>query len=240
VFSRYRQRGRDKGVEADSKQLIWGSKVRSSVLIYPLSYLSLKDEAGNRLFKRNWVTVLIVVIVMSAPFILFDANYFGDKGFLDRFGSFAAVLTGFYIAALVGVASFSSSVGDLDGEIEVGRISRPRTNPGEGEDPDEYLTRRQYVCSMFGYLAFVSLLLSVGAILLIVAANPSRVTIKSMFSWFGFGSARHTQEVLGTLVILAFNLTLAHLLVTTCHGLYYLIDRLYAKKPKILPKIRTS
>jgi hypothetical protein len=214
--------------------------VRSSVLIYPLSYLSLKDEAGSRLFKRNWVAVLVVVIVISVPFILFDANYFGDKGFLDRLGSFAAVLTGFYIAALVGVASFSSSVGDLDGEIEVGRISRPATNPDGEEDSDDYLTRRQYVCSMFGYLAFVSLLLSVWAILLIVAAEPARMAINSMSSWFGVESVRRTQEVLGALVILAFNLTLAHLLATTCHGLYYLIDRLYAKKPKILPKIRTS
>ena len=79
--------------------------MRGSVLTYPLSYLSLKDEGGNRLFRRNWLALMTVVVILSAPFILFDANYFGDKGFLDRFGSFAAVLTGFYIAALVGVAS---------------------------------------------------------------------------------------------------------------------------------------
>ncbi|WP_048707403.1 hypothetical protein [Microvirga massiliensis] len=215
-------------------------EVRGSVLTYPLSYLSLKDEGGRRLFRRNSVAVLVVVAVMSAPFILFDANYFGDKGFLDRFGSFAAVLTGFYIAALVGVASFASSVGDLDGEIEVGRISRPVPNPAEGEDLEEYLTRRQYVCSMFGYLAFVSLVLSVGAIMLIVAAAPARSAVNAISGWSGAQTAQGAKDVLRAIVIVGFNLVLAHLLVTTCHGLYYLIDRLYAKKPTLLPKIRRT
>lgn len=210
--------------------------MRGSVLTYPLSYLSLKDEGDSRLFRRNWIAVLVVVTIMSAPFILFDANYFGDKGFLDRFGSFAAILTGFYIAALVGVASFASSVGDLDGEIEVGRISRPVPVPAEGDDPEEYLTRRQYVCSMFGYLAFVSLALSVGAILLIVAADPGRIAVNAMAGWFGVQPVQCPREVLRAIVIVGFNLVLAHMLVTTCHGLYYLIDRLYAKKPQLLPK----
>jgi len=212
--------------------------VRGSVLTYPLSYLSLKDEGGNRLFRRNWLALMTVVVILSAPFILFDANYFGDKGFLDRFGSFAAVLTGFYIAALVGVASFASSMGDLDNEIEVGRITRRIPNPVEGEGPEEYLTRRQYVCSMFGYLAFVSLVLSVGAVLLIVGADPARAATEALARWLGGQVDHYGLQIVRALVIVAFNLVLSHLLVTTCHGLYYLIDRLYAKKPKILPKVR--
>lgn len=211
--------------------------MRGSVLAYPLNYLSLKDENDIRLFRRNGIAVVSVVFVLSAPFILADANYFGDKGFLDRFGSFAAVLTGFYIAALVGVASFSSSMGDLDNEIEIGRISRVIVNPIDGEDPKEYLTRRQYVCSMFGYLAFISLLLSVGAVLLIVAADPARAAVECGAQWFERGSV-YSVQIVGAMVIVGFNIVLAHLLVTTCHGLYYLIDRLYAKKPKILPKVR--
>jgi hypothetical protein len=212
--------------------------VRGSVLIYPLGYLSLKDEGGNRLFRRNWLALCVVVVILSGPFIFFDANYFGDKGFLDRLSSFSAVLTGFYIAALVGVASFMSSMGDLDNEIEVGRIRRPIPNPAENEEREEYLTRRQYVCSMFGYLAFVSLVLSVGAVLLIVAADPIRAAAEGIARQLGY---RHTQsglQFMRGLVIIGFNLVLSHLLVTTCHGLYYLIDRLYAKKPNILPKER--
>lgn len=212
--------------------------MRGSVLTYPLNYLKLKDEKGNRLFRRNSLALVSLVTVLSAPFILFDANYFGDKGFLDRFGSFSAVLTGFYIAALVGVANFASSVGDLDSEIEVGPISRPNPNPLEGEQKEELLTRRQYVCSMFGYLAFVSLVLSVGAILLIVTAVPLRSTIGTLMEWVGLGSIKNELHFLSAVVVVGFNIILAHLLVTTFHGLYYLIERLYAKKPKILPKVR--
>lgn len=210
--------------------------MRGGVLTYPLSYLSLKDESGRRLFRRNWVAVLVAVVVMSVPFIFFDANYFSDRGFLDRIGSFAAVLTGFYIAALVGVASFASSVGDLDEEIEVGRISRPAPDPAENEDSEEFLTRRQYVCSMFGYLAFMSLMLSVGAILLIVVADPAHVAISATASWIDVETVTWLQTVGRAAVVMGFNLVLAHLLVTTCHGLYYLIDRLYAKKPVLLSK----
>ncbi|MGV2979727.1 hypothetical protein ACERNI_05910 [Camelimonas sp. ID_303_24] len=210
--------------------------MRNSVLTYPLGYLSLKDEGGRKLFRRNWISVLIVVAVMSAPFVLFGANYFGDKGFLDRFGSFAAVLTGFYIAALVGVASFSSSVGDLDEEIEVGKISRVTFDRDHGQASSEDLTRRQYVCSMFGYLAFVSLLLSVGAILLVVGAASARTVIDIAASWFTGQPPPWVLCSLRIATIVAFNLMLAHLLVTTCHGLYYLIDRLYAKKPTLVSK----
>ncbi|RWD61184.1 MAG: hypothetical protein EOS60_33195 [Mesorhizobium sp.] len=211
--------------------------MRVNVLTYPLGYLSLEDEAGNRLFKRNWVAVAVVVILLSAPFILVDANYFGDNGFLDRFGSFAAVLTGFYIAALVGVASFASSVGDLDVEIEVGPIRRRKQVPAEVEQAEEDLTRRQYICSMFGYLAFVSLFLSVAAIILLVAAEPAKILISLAIkaAWRPEAVGYCLYGISGILIV-GFNVVLAHLLVTTCHGLYYLIDRLYDQKPKLLSK----
>jgi len=170
------------------------------------------------------------------PFVALDANYFGDKGFLDRFGNFSAVLTGFYIAALVGVASFASSFGELDDEIEVGRISRPVPDPAEGEDREEFLTRRQYVCSMFGYLAFISLILSVGAILFIVAADQMKLVAELAKTWLGPVIAERTLAITRGVIVIGFNIVVAHMLVTTCHGLYYLIERLYAQKPKILKK----
>lgn len=206
--------------------------MRGNVLTYPLSYLSLKDEQGRKLYKRNIAALIFIVLIISAPFVLFNANYFGDKGFLDRFGSFSAVLTGFYIAALVGVASFASMVGDLDEEISVGKIIRPSTKA----EPEEALTRRQYVCSMFGYLAFVSLFLSVTAILLIVAVTPVVNGLKLIDSGIDGECIKKIELISRAFIIVLFNVALVHMLLTTCHGLYYLIDRLYAKKAKILPK----
>lgn len=207
--------------------------MHNNIIIYPLGYLALRDERGRRLFWRNGFAAAILASVMSVPFALLDANFFGDGGFLDRFGSFTGVLTGFYIAALVGIASFASSVGDLDEVIEVGPIRRVALNRQDGDPPMEDLTRRQYVCSLFGYLSFVSLGLSVSAILLIVTATHVASAIRLIFSDL---TAHCIHVVASWLVVGIFNLLLAHLLVTTCHGLYYLIDRLYAKRPILLPK----
>ncbi|WP_143106303.1 hypothetical protein [Ensifer sp. OV372] len=191
------------------------------------------DESGHKLYRRNALTVVLLTAVISAPFIIADANFFGDKGFLDRIGSFSAVLTGFYIAALVGVASFSTTIGDLDELIVQGPIKRQSSPDEEAED----LTRRQYVCSLFGYLSFVSLVISIGSILLIVAGG-----MKIDVAWVSQSVPELDQYVrpflrsLRHALVLVCSLVIAHLFVTTCHGLYYLIDRLYHKEPKISQK----
>jgi hypothetical protein len=177
-------------------------------------------------------TVLAIALVITTPFVYFDLNYFGERGLLDRFGGFSAVLTGFYIAALVGVASFSSSLGDLDEPIEVGTITRV----DESGAPYD-LTRRQYVCSMFGYLAFVSLVISMIAIVLVSVSNFAwSKAITGLVPWQSRRAAADGIEVGISVLMFVINMVLAHMLVTTCYGLYYLIDRLYAAKPKLLPK----
>lgn len=88
-------------------------------------------------------------------------------------------------------------------------------------------------------------MLSVGAILLIVVADPAYVAIGATARWIDVETVTWLQTVGRAAIVMGFNLVLAHLLVTTCHGLYYLIDRLYAKKPVLLskttghPKVRT-
>lgn len=175
----------------------------------------LKDEEDRRLLARNSLAVLFLAAILSAPFLFSSASYFGERGFLDRFGGFCGVLTGFYIAALVGIASFSSASGGLDDEIEVGRIYCP-LHDGE----PLALTRREYVSAIFGYLSFVSLGLSVLAILSVSAAG---VAIKVMPHWTGY------------VAVIGFNIVLSHMMITTCHGLYYFIDRIYYQKPELLP-----
>jgi hypothetical protein len=178
----------------------------------------------------------MITLIISFPFIVADANFFGDNGFLDRMGGFSAVLTGFYIAGLVGIASFSSSVGDLDVVIVHGAISR-RTAEGEMED----LTRREYVSSMFGYLSFVSLSMSIAFILLIVLADakPEILSVAAKAPKVE-PYLRVGLTAIRDVTIVACSLIVAHLFVTTCHGLYYMIDRLYHKEARILPKPGTS
>ncbi|MBX5268620.1 hypothetical protein HJB99_08005 [Rhizobium sp. NLR17b] len=203
-----------------------------NILTYPLGYLRLKDADGRYLYRRNLLALVALTAIVSAPFIIANANFFGDKGFLDRIGSFSAVLTGFYIAALVGIASFSTAIGDLDEEILVGPISREAAN-GEPEN----LTRRQYVCALFGYLSFVSLIISLGSILLIVLGGAS-TDVLMLFAEFPRLAAL-ADTITGLIrvgVVIICSLVISHMFITTCHGLYYMIDRLYHKEAQILKK----
>lgn len=202
-----------------------------NILTYPLGYLRLKDAEGRYLYRRNLLALVVLTALVSAPFIIANANFFGDKGFLDRIGSFSAVLTGFYIAALVGIASFSTAIGDLDDEIVVGPISRVAN--GEHEN----LTRRQYVCALFGYLSFVSLIISLGSILLIVLGG-ARTDVLMLFREFPRIAefARTATGLIRDAVVIICSLVVSHMFVTTCHGLYYMIDRLYHKEAEMQKK----
>ena len=44
------------------------------------------------------------------------------------------------------------------------------------------------------------------------------------------------REIFRGVPIMLFGLLAAHLAVVTCHALYYLMDRLYARKPELLPE----
>lgn len=196
-----------------------------NVFTFPLGYLSLTDEQGRPLFRRDLLGVITLALIVSLPFWVTTANYFGTDGFLDKFGAFSGVLTGFYVAALVSVASFLSASPSLDELIAVGPVYGP---PKDGE-PNP-LTRRQYICSMFGYLSFMSLGLSLGALLAVTIAEP--------ISWglYAIISDKIVQQIISGALIFGMNLVLAHMVATTCHGLYYLMDRLYAEKAQILTK----
>lgn len=220
-----------------------------NILSYPMRYTTLENEAGSKLYKRDVVFVILTTMFLAFPFIIFDGNFFGVSGLLDRVGTFASVLTGFYIAALVGVASLSPAIGDLDEIIVEGPIFAPSFEYEidlEGREKKvetkEKLTRRQYVCSLFGYLAFVSLFLSISSIVAVVLSGivneetASKIQA-SIASWVGWDVnwIPTIIELCRAILIIGYALVISHIIATTCHGLYYYIDRIYAKKAEILP-----
>lgn len=81
--------------------------------------------------------------------------------------------------------------------------------------------------------------LQIGArytILLIIGADSARIVIKMAASCFSSQATSWALFSLRIATIIVFNLMLARSLVTTRHGLYYLIDRLYARKPRLLSR----
>ena len=79
---------------------------------------------------------------------------------------------------------------------------------------------------MFGYLAFVSLALSICAIGFVILATPLRVATNGT-------SVVPLVDFFSAFVIAGVSIVIAHMFVTTTYGLYYLIDRLYDSEPVI-------
>lgn len=194
---------------------------------FPLRYLALQDEKKGKLYRRDWARVLLGACAVSLPFWVTGANYFGSDGFIDRVSAFTGVLTGFYVAALVGIASFATTDRGMDEVIVSGAIIDPRQGQGEGEP----LTRRQYVCALFGYLAFLSMIFALAAILLLSIA-PFWAQVQA----FTPDQASWALWLIRGAVLFLINGVIAHIVITTCHGLYYLIERLYSERDKVNPK----
>jgi hypothetical protein len=203
------------------------------ILFTPLRYLRLRDEGGRLLLTRNLFATLLLAALFSLPFLVVStSNYFHKDGFIDKLGSFSSVLTGFYVAGLLAVATFSAKLGDLDTPMDVGPAILPKGAPDE---KDIHLTRREYVCTIFGYLAFLSLFTTLISItVVILTSGISAVTNFDLA--VGKNSIHFDREIFRSVPILLFGLLAAHLAVVTCHSLYYLMDRLYAQKPKLLPE----
>lgn len=203
------------------------------ILFTPLRYLRLRDEKGRLLLTRNLLATLSLAALLSLPFLVVStSNYFHKDGFIDKLGSFSSVLTGFYVAGLLAVATFSAKLGDLDTPMDVGPAILPKAGP---EEEDLHLTRREYVCTIFGYLAFLSLFTTLLSISIVILTSGMPLVTDLDLS-VGNRTIHIDREAFRGVPILLFGVLSAHLAVVTCHSLYYLMDRLYAQKPKLLPE----
>jgi hypothetical protein len=188
-------------------------------ILYPIQYFRLSNA------DKRWIDIfptIVLAAVISAPFIFFkDAAFFKADGFLDKVLTLTSALTGFYVAALVAAATFTHP--DLDKVIKVGPV-QVITRDADGNMNHESLTRREFACMIFGYLAASTLLLS-----LAIA--------------FSIGLSTHTFKfdpnlqiyVRGALIIF-FAIWISHITAVTSLGLFYLMDRLHRHDPKILAK----
>jgi hypothetical protein len=207
-----------------------------------MKYLALRGANGWPLLIHDIIPTGIATALISAPFLIVrTTDYFHKDGFLDKFGTFSSVLTGFYVAGLVAVATFSMQSSALDEKIDNGPVflwDKVEDETVSTSAKKQYkidkrkLTRREYLCQMFGYLATLSMLLT---LLTIIAVIVSQGTVLPQI--IDISKTRYIPlDLPRGIMIVGFSLPIAHLVATTARGLFYLVDRLYDKKPKILPK----
>lgn len=198
-------------------------------LFYPLRYFSLVNREKRHI--DLWPT-LVLGLLLTLPFaVIPGASFFHPDGFLDTVLALTTALTGFYVAALVGAATFSHP--DLDKTITIGAIALVRRDQ-DGRRIQELLTRREFACTVFGYLAFATMMISIAASAAVALSGVSVAPLAEL-RWIGpaFGEGwRITRAVL----IFGFAAPLAHVAVATSLGLYYLMDRLYRQEPKVTAK----
>lgn len=202
-----------------------------ALFFFPLSYLTLRDEKKRPMWRRELPATVLLACLITAPFVaLYDTNFFGGDGFLSNMMNLSSALAGFYVAALVAAATLSRG-SDLDSRIEVGQILR-MTNG----QPDK-LSRREYVCALFGYLSFLSFALAM--VLNMITSIAASTVLRAALSIPVFDGWKITYfEVVSTTAKVVICLPIAHLFIVTSFGLYYLIKRLYEQKPTIIGRPR--
>lgn len=188
-------------------------------IFYPIQYFRLSNADKQRI---DLIPTLVLALIVALPFIFLNGpSFFHANGFLDRVLTLTSALTGFYVAALVAAATFLHP--DLDKPIKTGPVELI-TKDADGTINREALTRREFACMIFGYLAASTLIISIAI---------SAAIGLSTFRW----------EILGgyffyvrALAIFVFAVWISHIITVTALGLFYLMDRLHRDNPKILTK----
>lgn len=187
-----------------------------SILLSWLDWLSVKHWTVQYI---NWrlapcVAILSALAVYSLPKSL---NLFGEYGLVHQTNGLLQILAGFFIASLAAIATFQRQ--ELD-EIMGG--DPPKLPKSQGH-PFEELTRRRFLCLLFGYLAGAS-------ILLYLIGAGSMMAAALLHDWAK--SAPFVHTAIRTFFALVYCLVLAHILITAVLGLYFLVDRMH--RPKLV------
>lgn len=192
-------------------------------IIYPFNYLRLRDEESRLVVRRDVLPVALFVIALVSLFeFLPDTNFYAKDGFVERVGGVTQSLTGFYIAGLLAVATFTISQTALDQPIKVGPVYLRR------RDQNNCLSRREYVCLMFGYLSALSLAISLFAALSGATAKAIGAGLEPVTTTLG-GTVISARVVVGLIGKIVVAIVVSHIVLTTGYGLYYLTKKIYER-----------
>jgi hypothetical protein len=183
-------------------------------LLTPLSYLRIErqDKVTDELVIPGLVTLALVAVLF---YFSGKIPVFSEKGVISVIVGYLQIVSGFYIASLAAVATFNKDSMDkpMPG-IPVLLRSRRRK-----KGRSEALSRRRFLCFLFGYLSFMSLFLYFGGSALVLLAPH----IKAIF-------AGELFLFLKWVVVIVYIFLTSNMLVTTLLGLYYMTDRIHRRE----------
>lgn len=184
-------------------------------LLKPLSYLRINHP--TKVYFDLWLPLVFAGLTWSFfYFVIKDPVIFGPSGLIVGVNGLLQVLVGFYIAALAAIATFQKQGMDE-------KMAGDPVTLEEGYRGDTLLvelTRRRFLCYLFGYLAWVSLALYFSGLLGQVSRGAlAEVISGDMGRYIKFGG------------VFMYLFVLANLLITTMLGLYYMSHRIHVGEP---------
>ncbi len=179
-------------------------------LLVPLKYLQIKHPEK---IKFDLIFPFIFACLFFAPVFSpeFRQAAVTNLDMLGRSSDLLSILTGFFVAALAAVATFGGSEmnEDMPGAVPVTLRHKNVAEP-------EILSRRRFLCFLFGYLAFSALAIYLFGFafyafqaFLVPKIMPSFKVDSFVVFWAIYGFA------------------LGNLLSNTLLGLFYLTDRIH-------------
>ncbi|MEH0785451.1 hypothetical protein H4F26_21935 [Vibrio alginolyticus] len=133
----------------------------------------------------------------------------GDKSLVSIVNGLLQILSGFYIASMAAVATFQKEGMDekLDGKA-------PKLN-------GKAVSRRQFLTYLFGYLAYMS-------ILMYFAGGFAQLAKTNFTAW-----VTSSHYIFKTSIVFAYFLLLFNILCTTVLGMHFMIDRIHRSRPTL-------
>ncbi|WP_243359343.1 hypothetical protein [Fundidesulfovibrio terrae] len=184
-----------------------------SRLFRVVDYLRVTHESK---YKYDFVAPLVLAIVMVALYVILPAKpkLVGADGLIVKINGLLQILPGFYIAALAAISTFNKS--NMD-EPMTGTPPRLVTHY---RNKPEQLSRRRFLCLMFGYLSALSIIICGLSSVVDVGVNNLKIFIldENVFAYVKL------------VFMFIFSFMISNLFVTTFLGLYYLSDRIHREK----------
>ncbi|MEN4905661.1 hypothetical protein [Rahnella bonaserana] len=184
-------------------------------LLSPLNYLKIKHE------EKEWYDYylpLIGALIITCIYFFLPEQFklIGSNSLIYQVNGLLQVLIGFYIAALAAVSTFGNSTID---NVMAGTPPTLEEN-FRGNMLKVKLTRRRFICYLFGYLALVSFaLFSLGLVSSLIGQNLSHWLSQVAPAW-GFITAK-------TAFVFVYFAILLNIVTTTLLGLYFLSVRIH-------------
>lgn len=189
-------------------------------LFSPVRYLLIKQGVGvvRSKFVYDWILPAILALFSLVVCLIFapHAPMFDEHGIVGRFEKLLEILVPFYIVALAAVATFAPGT-ELDQPMK-GHPATISLRRATGDVAEHILTRRQFVCYLFGYLASVSLFLFVLILLLSITEERLAEFFKHLLGSY--------STYFKYLVLYAFLLPIWQIIVTTLLGVFFMSERI--------------